>query len=425
MVRRTNLRPEPAKAMAELVKRLQASGTDKNTTPTGVKDLGARGDVVWTDANGNTVESMRELGTAMGQVSTDLSYLNGTILPSIKNATYIDDNSITTRLLAANSVGADQIIANSITGDKIRANSIAAEKILGGEFTGKTFTGGTFIGATFATDLHPSTNGGVMINEAGLRAWNSSGEQTLSISSSSGILKASSRLVVSSASDNRGILLYPLVAGNVTAIYLSDTGEGGSEQAALLRIMDKTDGSTPLRIRGARNSGVYIDDGLYVSGGPLSTTQDALVSRDAIISGKLRVRNIGTVSNTSANVRIAADDLDGTFYKVTSSRRYKKNIADWSPTPEQVLGLQPRTWQHDDPANPPELNTDEWGVGFIAEEVHDLGLTELVDYKDDEPDALNYDRFAAAQQIVLRDHDARIAALEERITELTKESTHG
>lgn len=429
MVRRTNLRVTTGEALAELTKRLSEQANRKATVPTGVKDMGQSGDIVWTDSSGAVVSSMRELATEMGQVDTDLSRLNDEILPSIKNATYIDDNSITTRLLAANSVGADQIIANSITGDKIRANSIAAEKILGGAFTGKTFTGGTFIGATFATDSHPSSNGGVMINEGGLRAWNTSGTQTLSISSGSGVLKASSRLVVSSATDNRGILLYPLISGNVTAIYLSDTGANGSEQAAILRTITGN-GEEPLQIRGARNSGVYADGGVYVSGGPISTSQDALVSRNAIISGNLRVRNIGTVSNTSANVRIAADALDGTFYKVTSSRRYKKNIVNWSPETHRVLGLQPRQWQHDDPNNPPDMVDETWGVGFIAEEVDELGLTPLVQYVGDGrggwiPDSLNYDRFAAAHQVVLRDHEARIAELENTVENLTREKVHG
>ena len=92
---------------------------------------------------------------------------------------------------------------------------------------------------------------------------------------------------------------------------------------------------------------------------------------------------------------------------------------DWSPDPERVLALRPRQWQHDDPAQPEEID-ERWHAGFIAEEVHDLGLGRLVVYEGDgaggwRPEALNYDRFAAAQQVVLQKHEAEITDLRERI----------
>ena len=51
------------------------------------------------------------------------------------------------------------------------------------------------------------------------------------------------------------------------------------------------------------------------------------------------------------------------------------------------------------------------------------GLEELVVFEEDEdgnygPDNLNYDRIPAAHQVVLRDHEARILELEERLAAL-------
>lgn len=114
--------------------------------------------------------------------------------------------------------------------------------------------------------------------------------------------------------------------------------------------------------------------------------------------------------SSSTNVHVTSF---GTLGRATSSRRYKKNIVDWNPDAEKVLALQPRQWQHSDPHS----DIDEtFHVGFVAEEVHDLGLKGLVSYAGDgkggwRPESLNYDRFAAAHQVVLKKHEQEIAEL--------------
>src|SRR5699024_2189979 len=101
-----------------------------------------------------------------------------------------------------------------------------------------------------------------------------------------------------------------------------------------------------------------------------------------------------------------------------SSRRYKQEIEDWSPAAEDVLKLQPRSWKEKPGLLPdmPDYQDPNRYVGFIAEEVAEAGLEELVVFEEDEqgeygPDNLNYDRFPAAQQIVLQKHEAEIQDL--------------
>lgn len=122
-------------------------------------------------------------------------------------------------------------------------------------------------------------------------------------------------------------------------------------------------------------------------------------------------------SSAAANVSVTSY---GTLRRMTSSRRYKKNIANWSPDPKAVLALQPRQWQ--DRQDVTEID-ETWHVGFIAEEVDDLGLKKLVQYVGDGkggwiPESLNYDRFAAAQQVVLQKHEDEIKELRAEINEL-------
>lgn len=106
-----------------------------------------------------------------------------------------------------------------------------------------------------------------------------------------------------------------------------------------------------------------------------------------------------------------------TICYITSSRKYKQDIAD-APVNDAILDVQPRTWRDkSDVADDPD--SDRWQYGAIAEEVHDLGLTHLVAYKDGEPEALQYDRFGIALIPVVRDLKATVATQAQQIADLT------
>ena len=68
----------------------------------------------------------------------------------------------------------------------------------------------------------------------------------------------------------------------------------------------------------------------------------------------------------------------------TSSRRYKNTITDATHGLTELLKLRSVTYKGNN-------DGDRLFGGLIAEEVHDAGLTEFVQYNsDDEPDALAY-----------------------------------
>ena len=121
-----------------------------------------------------------------------------------------------------------------------------------------------------------------------------------------------------------------------------------------------------------------------------------------------------TYSNTTAaaaNVHIEASA--GQFYRSTSSRRYKNTITDATHGLTELLALRPVTYKGNN-------DGDTVYGGLIAEEVHDAGLTEFIQYNDDnEPDALAYGNMIslcikAIQELKteLDEAKARIAALE-------------
>jgi hypothetical protein len=86
----------------------------------------------------------------------------------------------------------------------------------------------------------------------------------------------------------------------------------------------------------------------------------------------------------SANVRITSST--GDFALSTSSLRYKKNIEDAPYGLTDVMALRPVVYQ-----SKSKIDGDKVFGGFIAEEVHEAGLTQFVDYDDENrPNSLQY-----------------------------------
>ena len=100
---------------------------------------------------------------------------------------------------------------------------------------------------------------------------------------------------------------------------------------------------------------------------------------------------------------------DGLLGWVSSSRRNKENIEAATIDTDAILALQVVTFtykKHIDPSGTVQH-------GLIAEDLHDAGLTWLVDYGDgDQPEGVRYDLLALALLPVMQSFDARLTALE-------------
>src|SRR5699024_3182617 len=110
--------------------------------------------------------------------------------------TVVDDINVQGKLIGTDGVftGTVDFENVNVTGtqivNKLGANSISASQIKGGSFSGETFTGGRFQGGEFQAPAAPRWNGGIAIDPTnGLRAWNSSGAQTLQIDPTNGDLR--------------------------------------------------------------------------------------------------------------------------------------------------------------------------------------------------------------------------------------------
>jgi hypothetical protein len=109
-------------------------------------------------------------------------------------------------------------------------------------------------------------------------------------------------------------------------------------------------------------------------------------------------------SGASANMIVTSAGL---FERSTSSARYKENVQDYKKGIDAVKSLRPVTYE--------SINEDDDSTyaGFIAEEVHEAGLPEFVDYNTEgQPDALHYANMTALLTKALQEAIARIEVLE-------------
>lgn len=140
--------------------------------------------------------------------------------------------------------------------------------------------------------------------------------------------------------------------------------------------------------------------------------------------------------SVTANVHMTTD---GQILRVGSTERIKRDITDFEADPATVLQLRPRSWlpgpverycppwvheQHDggechggEVIDPPVGARRQ--VGFIAEELDGLGLSEFVEYDGEGlPASISYDRLTAALIPVLQQQQAQIEALTARLDAL-------
>jgi hypothetical protein len=152
---------------------------------------------------------------------------------------------------------------------------------------------------------------------------------------------------------------------------------------------------------------MWIDNGLYLSGG-------------LEMWGQLQLRSL---SDGAGGVRrLDIQDNGVVVLGGTSSERYKENIIPLSVSKKQVLSLDPVEF---------DWNTETTngrtgrGVGVIAEQAEELGLSQFVYYQTDKQgvktvDGFDYEGFTSALLVVAREQQEEIDDLKSRLDKLEK-----
>jgi hypothetical protein len=126
------------------------------------------------------------------------------------------------------------------------------------------------------------------------------------------------------------------------------------------------------------------------------------------------VRADGVYNKTSGSGANVFVDSSGLLYRSTSSLKYKKDVQDATHGLAKVLALRSVTYKGKN-----ENDGEKIFGGLIAEEVHEAGLTEFVQYAEDgNPDALNYGNMVSLCIKAIQEQQALITQLTARITAL-------
>jgi len=121
-----------------------------------------------------------------------------------------------------------------------------------------------------------------------------------------------------------------------------------------------------------------------------------------------------TYANTSGGAANMFVQTDGSFYRSTSSLKYKTNVQDATHGLADLLQLRSVTYE-----GKAETDAGKTFGGLIAEEVHAVGLTEFVQYAEDgSPDALAYGNMVSLCIKAIQEQQALITQLTARITAL-------
>ena len=145
-----------------------------------------------------------------------------------------------------------------------------------------------------------------------------------------------------------------------------------------------------------------------------SPTVGTSVASSLVISGRIQSdASYSLTTSSSANVHIGSNGL---LRRSTSSTRYKKDIADATWGLADVLKLKPKTFKSN--ATGEDADDKIYG-GFTAEDVHDTGLINFVEYNDnDQPDAVHYGNMVALLTKAIQELNNKVTTLETKVAAL-------
>jgi hypothetical protein len=141
----------------------------------------------------------------------------------------------------------------------------------------------------------------------------------------------------------------------------------------------------------------------FTGGGDTARTERMRITAGGYIKS---LPTYSLTTGTAANMHV---DSNGFFYRSTSSLKYKADVRDYDKGLNEVMQLQPKYYKG-------KTDGDKQFAGLIAEDVHDLGLTEFVQYADDgSPDALSYSHMIALLTKSIQELKAEIELLKTQI----------
>jgi trimeric autotransporter adhesin len=121
-----------------------------------------------------------------------------------------------------------------------------------------------------------------------------------------------------------------------------------------------------------------------------------------------------TSSTTGSAANVFVSSTTGELVRSTSSLKYKRDVQDATHGLAEVMQLRPVTYK-----GKSQVDGETVFGGLVAEEVHDAGLTEFVQYAaDGTPDALAYGNMVSLCVKAIQELSAQVTALQAEVNAL-------
>jgi hypothetical protein len=145
-----------------------------------------------------------------------------------------------------------------------------------------------------------------------------------------------------------------------------------------------------------------------------SPSQGTLTTRMTIASdGGIFASSLGTPAGNPV-VFLQYDTVTNEIIQVVSSEQFKENIEPVKLDTEKILDLQPVTYSY--------KNGGGLTLGYIAEQLHELGLTQLVIYDaEGKPYSIAYDLIPLFQNELIKKHEKRLAEKDAELQQLRED----
>ena len=135
-----------------------------------------------------------------------------------------------------------------------------------------------------------------------------------------------------------------------------------------------------------------------------------------ILTGAMRVNPTLRTAANAAN--LYWEPSTGVFWRSTSSLRYKQNVQDYTRGISDLMQMRPVTF------NNKVNDTTKLFTGFIAEDLHEQGLEEFVEYDgENRPDSVAYANLTSLLTKAIQEQQATIESQATAITDLTTRLT--
>jgi hypothetical protein len=168
--------------------------------------------------------------------------------------------------------------------------------------------------------------------------------------------------------------------------------------------------------------------GLYVKSSTTSSADWGFYVDNSAATSIIRTRNDGylnllsTYSLTGGTANLCIDSA-GYITRATSSIRYKRDVQTYDKGLDVVLATKP-VYYKSSVTNANGDIPDTQFAGLIAEDLHDLGLTEFVEYNtENQPDAVRYGNMVSLCIKAIQELKALVDTQASTITTLTDRIT--